>query len=170
MIISSILYYLIIHIINKIDFDKYNDRYRIYAHYIFLCLLCLLYWFELFVIEGSKRIVTVNIKSMIRSPSFDFEIESMQDDTMDALKNESKNHLNVSGIISSLCNKDREKDKNKLESDINDKSISIYPNTNDILSKYGSYNITNPNEKIESVIQIFPDFKPTLKNADKYYV
>eukprot|EP01084_Bolivina_argentea_P295574 508914_1 len=57
----SLLYYIITILRNKIDFDKYNDKYRIYYYYILITLLCIIYIWHIFM-KGRKRVVQVDME------------------------------------------------------------------------------------------------------------
>ena len=158
LILSCLIYYFVVQINDRINFDVYNDKYRIYYYYILFCALCGLYVCELFV-QGRKRIRRVNAKSLVRArqPSLihDLEIEAADDEWHEqySLQPENKNK-NMVGLMYKMFGGEDELSK------------SIRLNT---MSSDHNHHKYKRNEEIKCIIQIFPDFKPTEQNANKYF-
>eukprot|EP01084_Bolivina_argentea_P104609 187301_1 len=152
IIISLLAYGIIVLIVKKVGFNVYEDEYRIYYYYVLEIALFIIYSCEIFVPGPKKRIQIDITDDILKRPSFnmDIELQTLQTETS------KPNNAQIKCLLH-RCKKEAPVDVAHSRN-VSESSIS---------QSFAKH--SNPNELIDSVIKIFPDFKPTQENEDKYF-
>eukprot|EP01084_Bolivina_argentea_P059926 109475_1 len=152
IIVSLLVYTLYVRVLHggELFFDKYEDKYRIYYYYVLLTILYIIYICEMFI-KVPPKIVTTSIEYLQERESFNTAIEKYEGTLKCSMSGKTKKSTAYS--IQSL--------------------LGIVTTDNESMARFHGktpyFKSINPNEKIESVVKIFPDFRPCFENKDKYF-